>query len=910
MRPVYLTLSAFGPYAARQELDFSALGRQGLYLIAGDTGAGKTTIFDAITYALYGEPSGEARSTAMLRSKYAEADTPTFVELRFENGGKTYTVRRSPEYTRKKARGSGLTKQAAAAELTCPDGRVETLPTRVTAAVTEILGVDRRQFSEIVMLAQGDFQRLLQADTRERESIFREVFGTRVFEALQKRLRDEVSALEKARADCRDAFNLAARTASHTPEEALLEAEHLQWLHEQIARDEQAEAEHNAAQKKADEAHEAITALLTRAETQAQTHAQLETAQKEEDACILAEAECAAALEACAGDDDKRDALTKSIAAQEAALPGYDALEAALKDAREKSDLHDEKSAALHAAEQAAQQQRDALTAMRDEHAELGTAGEALQELRRKKAENEHRADALRALQKALSLLRQDEQNDLDAQAAYLAAEEKADALRAEAEALRRRFNREQAGLMAAELKPGEPCPVCGSTAHPSPACLSTDAPTQAEVDEAEAAAQAQRDRATEASQSAGAAHGKLEADRDAAAKQTDALLPGTPLAEADAAAERALSALEETLTQLQADIDAETARRDRAQELAEALPAAEAALQAAEQAAQQHASELAQAAQDRAAADARLAQQQEALLFQSRAEAAAALDADRAALRGLLDLKQQAEDAHRAAADALTAARARVKQLSELVEQDAPCDLDALRTQKDDAAAERSRLQSESRALALRLAADRKAAQEMDAALSRLRGLDEKWQWLRALSDTANGSLTGKARVMLETYVQMAYFDRILRRASLHLMRMSSGQYDLKRREEAGDLRTRSGLELNVVDHYNGTERSVRSLSGGESFLAALSLSLGLSEELQAAAGGVQLDCMFVDEGFGTLDEDTLRQVMRALQSLTQGNRLVGVISHVGELRQNIERQIIVTKNRTGGSEIRLRLP
>ena len=153
-----------------------------------------------------------------------------------------------------------------------------------------------------------------------------------------------------------------------------------------------------------------------------------------------------------------------------------------------------------------------------------------------------------------------------------------------------------------------------------------------------------------------------------------------------------------------------------------------------------------------------------------------------------------------------------------------------------------------------------------------------------------------------------MAYFDRILRRASLHLMRMSSGQYDLKRREDADDLRSRSGLELNVVDHYNGTERSVRSLSGGESFLAALSLSLGLSEELQAAAGGVQLDCMFVDEGFGTLDEDTLQQVMRALNGLTEGNRLVGVISHVAELRQSIERQILVTKRRSGGSEIRLR--
>ena len=197
-----------------------------------------------------------------------------------------------------------------------------------------------------------------------------------------------------------------------------------------------------------------------------------------------------------------------------------------------------------------------------------------------------------------------------------------------------------------------------------------------------------------------------------------------------------------------------------------------------------------------------------------------------------------------------------------------------------------------------------------MHTALTALRGLDAQWSELRALSDTANGNLTGKARVMLETYVQMAYFDRILRRASLHLFEMSSGQYDLKRREETDDLRSRSGLELNVVDHYNGTERSVRSLSGGESFLAALSLSLGLSEELQAAAGGVQLDCMFVDEGFGTLDEDTLRQAMRALRRLTQGQRLVGVISHVAELRQSIERQIVVTKRRTGGSEARIIVP
>ena len=301
--------------------------------------------------------------------------------------------------------------------------------------------------------------------------------------------------------------------------------------------------------------------------------------------------------------------------------------------------------------------------------------------------------------------------------------------------------------------------------------------------------------------------------------------------------------------------------------------------------------------------ARAELARHEQTLPYPTRAEAEAALQADRDALDKLLAEQKHAEAAQRAAQDALTAAQAGVEQLAALVDPDAPTDPEPLRAKKDAAAEERRRLEEARRTLALRLAADRKAAQAMEDAAGQLHELDETWRWLRALSDTVNGSLAGKPRVMLETYVQMAYFERILRRASIHLMRMSGGQYDLKRREDSGDLRTRSGLELNVIDHYNGTERSVRSLSGGESFLAALSLALGLSEELQAAAGGVQLDCMFVDEGFGTLDEDTLRQAMRALQSLTEGNRLVGVISHVAELRQSIHKKIVVRKDKAGGS-------
>lgn len=189
MRPLNLTMSAFGPYAGQTTVDFSALGTSGLYLITGDTGAGKTTIFDAITYALYGEASGESRDSSMLRSKYAAPETPTFVELTFTNGGKTYTVRRNPEYTRPKSRGTGTTVQKADAELTMPDGRVITKVRDVTAAVTDIVGIDREQFARIAMIAQGEFRKLLLAQTDERKAIFRQIFHTGQYQALQNRLK-------------------------------------------------------------------------------------------------------------------------------------------------------------------------------------------------------------------------------------------------------------------------------------------------------------------------------------------------------------------------------------------------------------------------------------------------------------------------------------------------------------------------------------------------------------------------------------------------------------------------------------------------------------------------------------------------------------------------------------------------
>ena len=215
--------------------------------------------------------------------------------------------------------------------------------------------------------------------------------------------------------------------------------------------------------------------------------------------------------------------------------------------------------------------------------------------------------------------------------------------------------------------------------------------------------------------------------------------------------------------------------------------------------------------------------------------------------------------------------------------------------------------MQQAQTAILNRVAINETALERLKAQTRELKKLEEQYQWVKSLSDTANGALSGREKLMLETYIQAAYFDKTLGRANVRLLQMSGGQYELKRRTAAGDFRSQSGLELDVLDHYNGTTRNVRTLSGGESFLASLCLALGMADEIQASAGGVRLDTLFVDEGFGSLDEEALQQAMAALTSLAESDRLVGIISHVAELKTRIEKQIVVTKDRSGGSSAKI---
>ncbi|MBR4743430.1 MAG: SMC family ATPase, partial [Oscillospiraceae bacterium] len=292
------------------------------------------------------------------------------------------------------------------------------------------------------------------------------------------------------------------------------------------------------------------------------------------------------------------------------------------------------------------------------------------------------------------------------------------------------------------------------------------------------------------------------------------------------------------------------------------------------------------------------------ALPYGTRREAETELALRRADLQAMEKALREAEAARQAAEKKMAELDSRISTAEKLLENAEECDREAMAAERASLAEEKNGMTAARQQLYARIGANESAMTSIRARCASLGELEMKLTWVRALSATANGTVSGKEKVTLETYVQMTYFDRVIRRANVRLMVMSGGQYEMKRRTDSQDRRSQIGLDLDVIDHYNGTSRDVRSLSGGESFKASLSLALGMAEEVQASAGGIRLDTMFIDEGFGSLDAESLNQAMQALADLAEGDRLVGIISHVAELKERIDRQIVIRKMPSGGSQ------
>lgn len=1095
MRPLKLTVSAFGPYAGTVVLDLEQLGEQGLYLITGDTGAGKTTIFDAITYALYGEPSGDDRDPSMFRSKYAQPETPTQVELVFSYGGKTYTVRRNPEYERPAKKGNGTTIQKADAQLLLPDGRLVTKAREVTREIIEIIGLNRSQFSQIAMIAQGDFRKLLQADTKSRQEIFREIFKTRYYMVFQEKVKDQALGLQRdcqsARASVQQYIGGAVCQEDDLLRPKLLKAqsgdlpfqETVELIQRLIGQDQEAEGSCQEALDRLDRTLKETSTLLGKAQEAQKVREKLEQNRNEREALAFQAKTAQKALETEQEKVPRQESLRKELAALEAELPRYQELsnqEAVLTTLMESIGSL-EKTCSQQADEQAAKEglleawkqelaglalvdveqerllrERDqaeshqaALTALKNQMEQwqvclqqIDTAQQQHGELIQKQAElasrlakekellrvNQetfqacaglsaeklellHRQDQAQKRQQALAdlLCRLDKYNEAEtslqaAQSNYEQARERSEQLEETYRRKNRAFLDEQAGLLAQSLTEGQPCPVCGSLHHPVPAQLSGDAPTEAELEQAKAAWEEAQQKTQNTSMAAGKQRATLEeqekqliramsdyidspsmhiareqlsvcqrngaeelaqlhqallekeaqlihrgeleqeiarqekslteleeqaAEMKESLKRTEvslgtlggqqaqlednlhrelsAHLQACSLEDAPAAITRALSEVTEKIAQM-AKLEQELGDKlQKKQKLNEKIPLVEQDLRVLEDSAKKQNEDLTRARSRQEELSGQIQTLRDRLPFPDQASAQQKISALQEEFQALSDALEQARKMATDRQKELAAADAAIREQEDFLKNTQAVDTEALQQKSDELTRQRTETSEAQKTIHTRLVTNQTALQNICEKATDLEHLEKRQQWLQALSDTVNGRLRDREKIALETYIQMTFFDRILQRANLRLLVMSGGQYELKRRREADNNRSQSGLELDVIDHYNGSERSVKSLSGGESFKASLSLALGLSDEVQSAAGGIRLDTMFVDEGFGSLDEESLAQAIRALTGLTEGKRLVGIISHVTELKEKIDKQIIVTKEKTGGSRVEI---
>ncbi len=915
MRPLNLKISAFGPYAGYTKIPMEELGEQGLYLITGDTGAGKTTIFDAICFALFGEASGPNRDTSMLRSKYANADIPTEVELTFSHAGEEYHVKRNPEYMRPAKRGDGLTKQTADAELHMPDGSVITRVKQVTEAVEGILGINKDQFSQIAMLAQGDFLKLLLASTAERIEIFRELFKTRNYLTLQKNLeskqrelygevQDGIKSISQyisgIQVDPDDVLSMEvdkAKDGTMTSEDVIELLDKL--TNKDIANRDKLDS--NLA--KINEELEKVNAKLGAAKAIETAKQALEAAKnqlnsEEPKIAILTET-LAAAREAL----KQKASLEKSANQIEVELPNYDKVDEMALDivANDQRLTKQTKELAKITATRAAKQNE--IVQLKEELKTLKDSSAELEKVKGKLEKIEAEAEAIDELSEALGGFIDDRGELKEAQENYKEADSEFRRINATYEAMDQAFRDGQAGILAQKLKEGEKCPVCGSVSHPMLAHLAEDVPSEKELEKAKRDADRARKIREQASTEAGGLAKAVAAKESELKQRTIKQLKVEDLDEAwdkldDVIAD--IIARREAEEAKEAKLEVQSIRKD---ELEESIPQMEAQIakfgQEIEQLNAGVASEKTKLEENKN----QLNEMKKGLKFAGKKEAADEMHRLQKQAIGLQNAYDTATERLNRQKEIIVRIKTEIQSNEETIKKSNVGDVTAEKDRLMELNASQKECISKGKIVSGRITTNENIRTNIEKKSANISAVEKKLEWVKALSDTANGKLSGKDKVMLETYIQTTYFDRIIEKANVRLMMMSAGQYELVRMKEASNAKSQSGLDLGVIDHYNGTERSVKTLSGGESFMASLSLALGLSDEVQSSAGGIQIDTMFVDEGFGSLDPEALDMAYRALAGLTEGNRLVGIISHVADLKERIDKQIVVKKEKSGGS-------
>lgn len=927
MKPLKLTMSAFGSYAGKNVIDFTGQ-QQGIFLITGDTGAGKTTIFDAITYALYNQTSGGERNGNMMRSQYAQPETETYVELEFLYRGQTYRVRRNPDYKITKTLKNGRIREQKvphSVELTLPDGTVFPEKKNATdAKIIEILGLTADQFSQIVMIAQGDFLKLLYTKSDERKMIFSKLFRTDVYWKIQENLRRKSMEMDERIQENDRAFEQEKSRIIPLPESEELPLDELvERLRERLK---DALKEQNLRRANVEELNKKITKyeeinkLFVSLEKIRQTGRELEARQAESkerrqqienarkaDKVLVAEQQNLRQQQAV---EQSAQAIAKMGETLADDQEMFESLKTQLQEveAKQKREAADIQKKML-----ALEQSFPSYEALQNARSEEQQAKKVWEDLGKTSEESFHKKkDGIAALKEQQKRQEQIvEQTKKNWEQTSLSASESAKHYEHMYEA----FLKEQAGILAENLSAGCPCPVCGSTVHPDPAKLSDHAVTELEVEQAKktrAAAEEKRDLAYAAFEAE-----KTEKQKLAQAvekEEADFVLAQTIAKQQRKEAEQNYASLQKTAEQIREKLVYPSLAEAKKQ-----YAAMQKALEAAEQ-------EIAKKRQKVS----ELAEAMNTLKGQKLAEEENQKTAKKLAVKTEKEYAKLLEKSGFVSEETYHLAILPERSRSKLEREEKEYESQCLRQQSEQKLLEKQvsgktytdttelneQLKAEKQALKeaektymeLHTAYenDRSVLQNCAVYLEKGKKLESEDQVIKSLSKTANGRLSGSAKIDFETYIQRQYFKQIIHEANKRLLTMSNHQFILKLKEEANTGRkTNEGLDLSVYSLVTDSERDVKTLSGGESFLAALAMALGLSDIVERSAGAIHPDMMFIDEGFGSLDAQSRQQAIEVLGELAGDSRMVGIISHVTELKEQIDRKLVVSRTDKGSRAV-----
>ncbi len=920
MRPLKLTVSAFGPYAKNEVLDLEKLGDNGLYLITGTTGAGKTSIFDAIVYALYDLPSSQVRDDSMLRSKYADSQTETFVELEFLCNEKLYKVRRNPEYERPKTRGEGTTKQSAKAELHYPDGRVlDKSKKEVTKAITEIVGLDYDQFTKVAMIAQGEFRKILLEKTENRKEIFRQIFKTHKYEKIQESIKAETNALyvkfkeleqnilTYAEGIVCDSDSPLLEKVKSAKENGLTTNEIIDLLRDLIEKDKK--LNDNLANKltKIDADLSAVNLLISKAEEYAKSLEEHNAKSSLIPKKVEEYDNAKVVLENLVNQNASIEKIKKDITLIEDQISFYqtfDALESQVKLLNEQISKLDKEKERLSTK---VVERTTEITLLKEQQKELETASINKIKLENEKSTLQKNVEKLNSLKAdVLNLLSLKESFSLS-QKEYLHLSEKAKRLGEEYALLNKRFLDAQAGIMASNLNSGEACPVCGSTTHPNKAKISSNAPTEESLKTIKILFEEESKKTEEKSLQCAKINGQITELENSINERVKQLFT-------DVIDYNVLQIIDDKINEISKKFDIllekinfESENEAKKIELDNKIPNEENELEKLKALITQLDKNILASNETLTKQLAQIEMLKEKLCYESKKDAKIALEIAKNKVESYEKSLDTAKKIYQQKNDELIKLQGEISQLEKIVKVACKIDLEKELQTKTQLTNEKQDTLTQKEKVFARINSNQTSLVNIEKTFNASKDIEEKYRWMNSLSTTANGGVKGKEKISFETYVQMNYFERVLKRANIRLQKMTGGQYDLIRRKEDLGKTSQVGLDIDVYDYYNGTSRPVNSLSGGEQFKASLALALGLSDEIQSSAGGVCIDTMFVDEGFGSLDADSLNLAIATLQDLTEGKRLVGIISHVEELKNKVDKQIIVEKQKFGGSRAKI---